>query len=179
MDTLFSKCERCGHMSDPYMLICPRCGGEMHTISDDSKNAGTVRKYNLWSAYVKMFKSAGDFSSRSTRSEYWYAYLMNFIITFTLSMLFVPSMIAEAEMLSHSDFYGQVAYVAQFVNIVYGIIVFVPQFALTIRRLHDIGTSGTWAVLSFFPVGSLFLLFFLTKQGTPGVNRYGQDPRGF
>ena len=48
-----------------------------------------------------------------------------------------------------------------------------PQLALLVRRLHDIGKSGWWILLGFVPVvGPFILLIFTLLEGTPGLNRY-------
>ena len=70
---------------------------------------------------------------------------------------------------------------------------FLPNLALTVRRLHDTDHSGWWILLNIVPsafglmtgnplwalltlVTSAMLLFFLCKRGTAGENRYGLDP---
>lgn len=46
-----------------------------------------------------------------------------------------------------------------------------------IKRLHDLNRSGWWALLVAVPflnaLGGLYLAF---KKGTPGPNRFGEDP---
>ena len=53
-----------------------------------------------------------------------------------------------------------------------------PTFAVTVRRLHDIGKSGWWALITFTGVGDIFLLFWLVKDSQPGENKYGPNPKG-
>ncbi len=49
---------------------------------------------------------------------------------------------------------------------------------LSIRRLHDRGSSGIKLLLFFVPlIGWLWLLFTLLLAGTDGDNQYGPDPR--
>lgn len=53
----------------------------------------------------------------------------------------------------------------------------VSGYLLSIRRLHDIGLSGFFVLLSFVPLVSLgFALYILFKGGTEGENAYGPDP---
>ena len=55
----------------------------------------------------------------------------------------------------------------------------VSSYMLMIRRLHDIGLSGFFILLSFIPIVSFgFLLYILFKRGTEGDNGYGPDPLG-
>jgi len=48
-----------------------------------------------------------------------------------------------------------------------------------IKRLHDINMSGWNWLVSLIPVGNLiFGLYVIFKDGTPGPNKYGEDPKG-
>jgi len=47
-------------------------------------------------------------------------------------------------------------------------------FSVAIRRAHDIGRSGFFALLLAVPVANLILLFW---PGTAGENEYGQQPQ--
>lgn len=55
-----------------------------------------------------------------------------------------------------------------------GIILFLP---LTVKRLHDLNHSG-WKILwMMFPfVGLVITLWLLSRRGTVGPNRFGEDP---
>lgn len=55
----------------------------------------------------------------------------------------------------------------------------IASYMLMIRRLHDIGLSGFFLLLSFIPIVSLgFFIYILVKKGTEGDNAYGSDPLG-
>ncbi|WP_164540584.1 DUF805 domain-containing protein [Streptomyces abyssomicinicus] len=49
--------------------------------------------------------------------------------------------------------------------------------ATAVRRLHDIGRSGAWVLLSFVPLGILVLLVWSVRDGEPGTNRWGANPK--
>ena len=54
----------------------------------------------------------------------------------------------------------------------------VVTYMVTIRRLHDMDTTGWAALLWFVPLASMFLLaMLLFARGTDGPNKYGQPPR--
>lgn len=53
---------------------------------------------------------------------------------------------------------------------------FITEAALIVRRLHDIGVSGTFFFLSFL-LGPFFLLAMILIPGTKGHNSYGA-PQG-
>ncbi len=49
--------------------------------------------------------------------------------------------------------------------------------SLTVRRLHDLNLSGSYALVCFIPVaGAAFSAYLLFKPGKRGSNRYGSVP---
>ena len=55
--------------------------------------------------------------------------------------------------------------------------IIVPGIAVTVRRLHDRDMSGWFYLLVFIPyLGGLILFVITLLPGTPGENRYGDDP---
>lgn len=53
----------------------------------------------------------------------------------------------------------------------------VPLMAMTVRRLHDIGTTGFWALALLAPwVGWVIYALILLWPSQNGDNRYGPDP---
>jgi len=67
---------------------------------------------------------------------------------------------------------------------------FIPQIAVTARRLHDTGKSAIWLLLflptsltDFIPgllvlISAGTLLIFCIQDSTPKKNKYGQNPKG-
>jgi uncharacterized membrane protein YhaH (DUF805 family) len=64
-------------------------------------------------------------------------------------------------------------------TLAYYIFTLVPLFSLKIRRLHDIGRSGWWVLLEFFPVVSIVpvIMMWIVDSQT-GTNAYGANPKG-
>ena len=61
---------------------------------------------------------------------------------------------------------------------IYGILVFLPWWAVQFRRLHDTDRSAWWVLLFLIPViGWLIIIVFNCQAGTPGENRFGPDPK--
>lgn len=113
-------------------------------------------------ATKSFFARYTDFSGRSSRSEYWWAFLAIMIGYFIIGLL--------------SGLLGETVG-----SIVIGIAVLailLPSIAIAIRRLHDTDRSGWWYLLSLIPLVSLVLLFFYCQKGTDGPNRFGPDPLG-
>lgn len=114
-------------------------------------------------AYKNFFKGYVDFTGRSTRSEYWWIWLTNMI-------LLVPFYSAYFKALANPR--NEAALMAlggiAIIYMIFGIALFLPGLALTVRRLRDAGFHWALIFIIFIPmVGPLVLLVLLampTKQ---------------
>ena len=114
-------------------------------------------------AYKSFFKGYVDFTGRSTRSEYWWIWLTNMI-------LLVPFYSAYFKALANPR--NETALMAlggiAIIYMIFGIALFLPGLALTVRRLRDAGFHWALIFVIFIPmVGPLALLALLampTKQ---------------
>ena len=114
-------------------------------------------------AYKSFFKGYVDFTGRSTRSEYWWIWLTNMI-------LLVPFYSAYFKVLANPR--NDTALMAlggiAIIYMIFGIALFLPGLALTVRRLRDAGFHWALIFVIFIPmVGPLALLVLLampTKQ---------------
>ena len=113
--------------------------------------------------YLAVLKNYAGFSGRARRTEYWMYGLVNFVIALVLFVLTFAT---------HSTFFVLLI-------VLYELAVLVPSLAVLVRRLHDIGMSGWWILISLVPfVGSIVLFVFTVLPGNQGPNRYGDDPKG-
>lgn len=108
------------------------------------------------------------FRGRAGRPEYWYWVL-------AISVAFVMAWIIEglilAPMLGFETFAPEAG---QPLSLLLSLATIAPSLAVAVRRLHDIGRSGWWIFVQFFPViGSLVLLWWLTRPTDPQENEYG------
>ena len=114
-------------------------------------------------AYKNFFKGYVDFTGRSKRSEYWWIWLTNMI-------LLVPFYSAYFKALANPR--NETALMAlggiAIIYMIFGIALFLPGLALTVRRLRDAGFHWALIFIIFIPmVGALALLVLLampTKQ---------------
>lgn len=123
-----------------------------------------------------------QFSGRATRSEFWYFVLFSMILSFTIAfigqMLGILYMV-PFDMPSVSET-GEITNIVQNIPInilqmVFGLLMLFPSFAVGIRRLHDIGKSGWWHLIIFIPfIGILVLLAFFVMGSQEGDNYYGE-----
>ncbi|MEO8516152.1 MAG: DUF805 domain-containing protein [Flavobacterium sp.] len=100
-----------------------------------------------------VIENYANFNGRARRSEYWWFFLMNVIISMVLG--FVGGLIKFP-----------------LIATIYSVAVLVPSIAVAIRRMHDVGKSG-WFIL--IPIYNLILA---CTEGTAGQNEYGEDPKG-
>jgi uncharacterized membrane protein YhaH (DUF805 family) len=102
------------------------------------------------------------FSGRASRSEYWIWWGFTVVVFFA---------IGAVALLFDSTGYVVTSLVA---------LVFVlPNLAVTVRRLHDVGRSGFWLLLVFIPfIGALILLAFLLLDSQSEPNKWGSPPYG-
>jgi len=117
------------------------------------------------SCFIKYF----DFSTRSSRSEYWF---------FTLFVFLVSIIGYFLEYLFYQDLFlikldsGQLTYSELISNIVLTI----PSVSLGVRRLHDVNKSGWWLLLIFTIIGIIPLIYWSGfKKGDQGDNRFGKN----
>lgn len=135
-------------------------------------------------------------TGRASRAEFWYVFLLFFLIELTVIFILIADIVYIDEFLSY---------------LTWAITGF--MFALTVRRLHDVGRSGLLVIFPVLPimltvlfdygydyglvykiVGDGYLTIILTPlniiawvvgcyifflmfcEGTKGPNKYGPDP---
>ena len=116
--------------------------------------------------YVQVIKKYAVFSGRARRREYWMFVLFNTI--FSLVAMVLDN--AFGTTLSGQG-YGAIYFL-------YALAVFVPAFAVSVRRLHDVGKSGWFLLIFLIPfVGAIWLLVLACTAGDAGKNAYGANPK--
>lgn len=176
------------------MINCPKCGSEEVDFSIMGKTsvfeckncyykftvnqAGEVRDYigakeenfNVFTAFISMYKKMFNFKGRSRRKEYWLS-LPLFYVAFSLlyALMFYASF-------TESDF---VTVLSILVFIVFTIASVIAMVALEIRRLHDTGRQWYSIFVTYVPlVGQLILLYYMIEDSEFGPNEYGPNPKG-
>lgn len=117
---------------------------------------------NMIEAVKAVFSKYATFEGRARRSEYWWFVLFNFIVSVVLAMLFGGG---------GNGFGGDI------VSMIWTLATLLPSLAVGARRLHDTNRSGWWLLIALIPlIGMIVLIVFCASRGTPGPNRFGQDP---
>ncbi len=116
--------------------------------------------------YITVLKKYAVFSGRARRKEYWMFVLFNLI--FSIIAIVLDNVLGTAsEQLGYGILY-----------VVYSLAVLLPNLAVTVRRLHDVGKSGWWIFISLVPIiGGIWLLVLLATDSQPGENKYGSNPK--
>lgn len=122
-----------------------------------------------------------DFNGRSRRMEYWLFFVFHILVALVFTIVAVSLVVVGAEAgPGHGKESAGAAFVVWF--LIAGaawLALIVPTLAVHVRRLHDIDQSGWMVLLGLIPgVGGIILLVFHLMDGTPGANRYGEDPKG-
>lgn len=110
--------------------------------------------------YLKCLKQYADFSGRARRKEYWMFVLFNTI--FAIVATIIDKIVGTERV-----FYR-----------LYGLAVFIPGLAVTVRRLHDVGKSGWMYFIGLIiPVGTIWVFILLMRDSQQGNNKWGENPK--
>jgi uncharacterized membrane protein YhaH (DUF805 family) len=94
------------------------------------------------------FRKYADFNGRATRSELWWW------------VLFLVLASAAAQVVSNA------------LNALIGLATLLPSVAVTARRLHDIGRSGWWQLVSLIPLVGWLVVLYWCVQPSGGANEF-------
>ena len=108
-----------------------------------------------------MLKQYTDFSGRARRREYWMFIRANFIVCVVLGI--ISALIPK---------------VGAVIQGLYSLAVLIPSLAVCVRRLHDIGKSGWFLLVSLIPlVGGIWLIVLFCQDSQAGENQWGPNPK--
>lgn len=126
---------------------------------------------NFTAAIRSFWSRFADFKGRSRRSEYWYVQLFLVVTNLAVAGIDLALMDGDVDRFIANGGGGIVGLIWIFATIV-------PALAVLIRRLHDAGKTGWWALVGFIPlVGAIVLLVFTVTDSSPGENKYGTSPK--
>lgn len=61
------------------------------------------------------------------------------------------------------------------ISTIIALLTLIPGFALSARRLHDVGRSGWWMLISLTVIGIIPLFIWFVREGNDGANKFGDD----
>lgn len=109
--------------------------------------------------YLKVMKQYTDFHGRARRKEYWMFQLLNAILLYGLLIIgVIIGNVKDAPQL-------------MFLGIGYMFSTLIPSIAVSVRRMHDLGKSGWYALIPFYNI------YLNLQKGEKGENQYGADSK--
>lgn len=162
----------------------PSAGARVDFVARGADVAGDVavleeappEKLDIWGYFAKCMRKSFNGIGRARRMEYW-----SFVL---FSMLFIiGTSTATIGLGVVGQFYAGDAFTESFSYgapiVLLGVaLIFVPaHICVTIRRFHDIGSTGWWVLLNFVPVGWLIILVCALISSQRGPNKYGPYPK--
>ena len=116
-------------------------------------------------AYKNFFKGFLDFSGRSTRSDFWWVWLMNNIFCIPLYIIYFQMISNDGKEI---DPISGVAFLSLY--IILFMVLFIPSLALKVRRLRDAGLHWAFIFFELIPLLAIFSGFiFLPVLSLDGV----------
>lgn len=123
-------------------------------VWDEEENYGFID----W--VKKCLRNYANFNGRARRKEYWFFYLF-FVLAYIIGAI--------------------IDYMLGTEGIVAGLIslgLLLPNITVGVRRLHDIGKSGWWMLISLIPlIGSILILVWYCTDTKPETNQWGAPAR--
>lgn len=113
-------------------------------------------------AIISGFQKYATFSGRASRSEFWY---------YILFVALVGVVLTTIDLVVFLAIFG---FELQPLSTLFSLGTLVPNFAVSVRRLHDTQRSGWWNLIVLVPlVGLIVLIVFWAQRGTEGQNKFG------
>tara|TARA_S200000501_G_C20250410_1_gene494083 strand:+ start:87 stop:431 length:345 start_codon:yes stop_codon:yes gene_type:complete len=111
----------------------------------------------FFQAINSCFKNYSIFRGRSTRSEYWNWRLFELLLVL-IAIRLDFTIFKESEVQHFSLFIF--------------FLTFLPGLSVSVRRLHDIGKSGWWLMISLTGIGNFLLLYWFLLPSEDRHNIY-------
>ena len=130
-------------------------------LSEVVNNYAAEANYGIIDWFKKGLRNYTNFSGRARRKEYWYFLLIQ-------TGLMIIAMILDTIIFDTGVglFYILVA-----------LGLFIPNLAVTIRRLHDTNRSGWWILISLIPLLGILLIVFLASDTKFESNQWGSPAK--
>ena len=112
----------------------------------------------LGDRFFEFWNNSFNFTGKTNRRDYWNTVLqLGCIYLFVLFLaLFITLLLDPVNLGGLSEFSINFGWLV-------AIVTFIPNLAIQVRRLNDIGKEPAWVLLSFVPFISLILIFWYAK----------------
>lgn len=112
-----------------------------------------VKPVSFVDAVKLAFANYVNFKGRSRRSEYWWFTLFNCVASGVIGAI-IPDLAW-----------------------IWSLVVLLPGFALTIRRLHDAGKSGWFYLWMLLPLAGPIIILIQLLKDSDANNQWGPNPK--
>ena len=162
---------------------------------EELKKFNASPKMGLVESLKTCLSKYATFKGRARRSEFWWwMVIVNGVINIYIQQIFSWKLAALAKFNSaiasaglDTDFTAMQAQaesvdskftVFMVIGVILMLLVLLPNIAVLVRRLHDVGKSGWFMLIALIPIiGSIILLIFNLKDSDPNPNQYGPSPK--
>ena len=148
-------CQKCDFENPDSAKFCSHCGTNIAPVEISSRLASPGSAAEGGPTFGQSIsiclKKYADFNGRASRPEFWWFQLFIMLTNWGLLVLDNSATLAFVFILG----------------------VWLPSLAVTARRLHDIGRSGWWMVISVTIIGLIPLYIWLASKGGDQANEYG------
>ncbi|GAA3568181.1 hypothetical protein GCM10022197_25450 [Microlunatus spumicola] len=138
---------------------------------------------NIGQAVRRFWKKYATFTGRASRAEFWWWFLVSYLISFVLSIVGQaiagpqpqPPVAAttQEELTQYFGILVGWTLKASILSGIWGLATLVGQISLSTRRLHDTNRSGWWYLIGLVPVvGAIVLIVFWASAPKPEGQRY-------
>ncbi len=156
-----------------------------------------VEEHSLWEYFILCItKRFAQFSGRARRREFWGFFLFSLIFNYALqiisSVTLLPSALSDVldahldvipssiDLLGfYSELFSHPAFLSAYgLSFLLQIVFLIPHLSVAVRRMHDIGKSGWFILISLIPVvGWIIFIVYAAQEGERYTNKYGEDPK--
>ena len=122
-------------------------------------------------ATKEFFTKYAVFEGRTSRKDFWLAVLGIALITFVVGVI-CSLLGANLNPSTDVDLKEYFSNVGNIIYVIWSLALFIPEVAISVRRLHDINKSGWWYLLNAIPVigGIILFIFYLLPAVNEGNN---------
>ena len=125
----------------------------------------------FFDAIKTCFRKCATFKGRARKREYWFWVLFLFIFASFLNFI-------NSSDTLYSYTWAMMGFKQRISSDMFSLVILLPSWAVSVRRLHDIGKSG-WNLLWFFVpiIGWLVLIVYLCTDSQRCSNKWGHNPK--
>ncbi len=131
----------------------------------------------MFSWYRYCLRHYCSIKGRASRAEYWSFTLINIVIILILTYLsgnaIVDSNLMDPDISTTVPNPTATESTFSVIYAIFCLLILLPSFAATVRRLHDRDHTGWWVIANFVPILNFVLLIILLLGSQPQPNKYG------